>query len=154
MKHLVLLAVTSLTFASAAVAEGDATKGKSVFGKCKACHSIADPEGNVLVKGGRTGPNLYGLMGRQAGSVDYRFSSALVSAGEDRLIWDEAQTAAFVADPRGFLKSLGGSNKTKMTFKLRKGGADVAAYLATFGDVPVVETVEGEADTSGETASE
>ena len=150
MKHLVLLAVTSLTFASAAVAEGDATKGKSVFGKCKACHSIADPEGNVLAKGGRTGPNLYGLIGRQAGTADFKFSSALVAAGEEGLIWDEAQTAAFVADPRGFLKSLGVSNKTKMTFKLRKGGADVAAYLATFGDEPVSE----EADNSGEAASE
>ena len=150
MKHLVLLAVTSLTFASAAVAEGDATKGKSVFGKCKACHSIADPEGNVLAKGGRTGPNLYGLIGRQAGTADFKFSSALVSAGEEGLIWDVAQTAAFVADPRGFLKSLGVSNKTKMTFKLRKGGADVAAYLATFGDVPAAE----EADTSVEAASE
>ena len=59
-----------------------------------------------------------------------------------------------MADPRGFLKSLGGSNKTKMTFKLRKGGADVAAFLATFGDVPEAEPVDGEADTSGETASE
>jgi cytochrome c len=147
--------------ATPAFAEGDAEKGKSVFNKCKTCHLIADPEGNVLVKGTRTGPNLYGIVGRTSGTGDFRYSKALISAGENGLVWDEAQIAAFVTDPRGFLKDLGGDNKTRMTFKLRSGGEDVAAYLATFGAAPVAEDTEGteegeavEATESSEAASE
>ena len=50
----------------------------------------------------------------------------------------------------------GGDNKTKMTFKLRKGGEDVAAYLATFGAVVAEEEAEpAESEsTEGAAASE
>ena len=156
MKHLVTATLTCLALASPALAAGDADKGKSVFGKCKSCHTIAAPDGEVFVKGGRTGPNLYGVVGRTAGTADFRFSKALVGAGENGLVWDEAQIAAFVLDPRGFLKELGGDNKTKMTFKLRKGGEDVAAYLATFGAVVAEEEAEAAEteSTEGAAASE
>ena len=135
MKFLIPAAIAAVTLATPGFAEGDAEAGKKVFGQCKSCHAIADPDGNVLVKGGRTGPNLYGVVGRASGAADFRYSKALISAGENGLVWDEASVAAFAANPRGVLKDLGGDSKTKMTFKLRKGGADVAAYLATFGAV-------------------
>ena len=154
MKHLITATVACMAFAAPAFAAGDADKGKSVFGKCKSCHTIAAPDGEVFVKGGRTGPNLYGIVGQTAGTGDFRYSKALVSAGENGLVWDEELIAAFVVDPRGFLKELGGDNKTKMTFKLRKGGEDVAAYLATFGAVAATEATEGETSTEGEAASE
>ena len=167
MKHLVTATVTFMALAAPAFAAGDADEGKSVFGKCKSCHTIAAPDGEVFVKGGRTGPNLYGIVGQTAGTGDFRYSKALGSAGENGLVWDEELIAAFVTDPRGFLKELGGDNKTKMTFKLRKGGEDVAAYLATFGAVAeteeadaegTTEATEGEAatdaTTEGEAASE
>lgn len=151
MKHLLTATVTCLALTSPAFAAGDAEKGKSVFGKCKACHTIADPEGEVLVKGGRTGPNLYGMIGKTAGTGDFRYSKSLIAAGEAGVVWDEEQIAAFVADPRGYLKALGVSNKTKMTFKLRKGGEDVAAYLATFGAAPAAgEDAATDADTAAE----
>ena len=47
--------------ASASVADGE-----KVFKKCAACHSIAKGGGNKI------GPALWGVLGRQAGSVsDY-----------------------------------------------------------------------------------
>ena len=51
-------------------ATGDAAAGKDVFKKCKACHSVVDAGGEVIVKGGRNGPNLYGLYQRVAGTEE------------------------------------------------------------------------------------
>ena len=40
-------------------------RGEKEFNKCKACHTIQAPDGTDVVKGGKTGPNLYGVVGRQ-----------------------------------------------------------------------------------------
>lgn len=133
MKNVLIASAALLTLAAPAFA-GDAEKGEKAFNKCKSCHMVVSPEGETIVKGGKTGPNLYGVVGRQAGSVDgFKYGKSLVEAGEGGLIWDEASLAAFVADPRGYLKEVTGSGsaKSKMSFKLKKGGEDVAAYLAS-----------------------
>lgn len=135
MFHLRNAALALALFAAApALAEGDAAKGEKEFGKCKACHAIIAPDGNVILKGGKTGPNLYGVIGRAAGTEDgFRYSASMVSAGEKGLVWDAEQFATYVVDPTKFLKDYLGDSKAKssMTFKLRKGGEDVAAYLAS-----------------------
>jgi len=38
-----------------------------------------------------------------------------------------------MTDPKSWLKEQGYSDKSKMSFKLRKGAEDVAAYLASVG---------------------
>ncbi len=57
----------------------------------------------------------------------------LVEAGEKGLVWDEANLAEFIKDPKGFLKTYldSGSAKSKMSYKMKKGGEDVSAYLAS-----------------------
>jgi cytochrome c len=135
------LTATVALFALAApvYAEGDVTKGEKAFKKCKSCHMVVSPEGETIVKGGKTGPNLYGVIGRQAGSVEgFKYGKSLVEAGEGGLIWDEASVAAFTKDPKAFLKEATGSGsaKSKMSFKLKKGGEDVAAYLASVAPAP------------------
>lgn len=112
---------------------GDAAKGEKDFRKCKACHEIVADDGTSIVKGGKTGPNLYGVVGRVAGSVDFNFGDSLKEAGEAGLVWDEENLTAYVADPKGFLVDVTGDSgaKSKMSFKLTKGGDDMAAYLAT-----------------------
>lgn len=127
----IIMILAALALATAAQAEGDIDAGKKAFGKCKACHTVATPEGEVLFKGGRTGPNLYGIIGRPAASGDFRYSKAMTAAGEAGLVWNEALLADFVTDPRGFMKAQGTDGKTKMSFKLKKGAADVAAFLAS-----------------------
>ncbi len=137
MKRLsTALATVFCVTALPAFAEGDAEAGAKVFGKCRSCHTIADTDGNVIVKGGRTGPNLYGIVGATAGSADFRYTKSLMALNEAGFVWDEAKIAEFAADPRGYLKTQGTDGKTRMTFKLNKGGADVAAYLATFSAAP------------------
>ena len=56
------------------------------------CHTIPDGA-TVIAKGGRTGPNLFGVIGRQAGSLEgFRYGKDLVAAtmALDRvLLWNE-----------------------------------------------------------------
>lgn len=138
MKTLMTIAAATLAFATPLLAEshgamGDADAGEKGFKKCKSCHMIANGD-EMIVKGGKTGPNLYGVIGRTAGTAeDFKYGDDLVAAGAAGLVWDEATLASYVADPKGFLQEkLDDSGaKSKMTFKLKKGGEDVAAYLAS-----------------------
>lgn len=127
-----LTAAALVALAAPAFAEGDAAAGENTFKKCKSCHMIQDADGNDIVKGGRTGPNLYGVIGRVAGSYEgFKYGKGLSEANDAGFVWTEESLAAFVSDPRGWLSDEGYNKRSKMTFKLRKGGEDVAAYLAS-----------------------
>ncbi|MEM9636860.1 MAG: c-type cytochrome [Pseudomonadota bacterium] len=134
-----LAAIMALSFAAPVFADGhstgDAAEGEKTFNRCKSCHMIVADDGTEIVKGGKTGPNLYGVIGRQAGTADFRYGDDLVAAGEAGLVWDEANLAEYTADPREFLRTFLDDSKAKsrMAFKLKKGGEDVAAYLASVG---------------------
>lgn len=133
MKTLALIA-TLCVFAAPAFADGDAAKGESDFKRCKACHSIVAPDGTALQKGGKTGPNLFGVIGRAVASEpDFKYGDGIKAAAALGLIWDEEMLAAYVTDPTAWLREQTGDDKAvaKMTFKMSKGSDDVAAYLAT-----------------------
>ncbi len=108
----------------------NATAGKAVFNKCKACHQIgADAKNGV-------GPALKGIIGLTAGSVEgFKYGKDIVSAGKKGLVWTESLVAEYIADPRGFLRTYldDTTASAKMTFKLKDAQQrlDVAAYLAT-----------------------
>ena len=136
MKLMIATAATAVTLAGAAFAEGDAAAGETEFNKCKSCHMIVADDGTEIVKGGRTGPNLYGIIGRQAGSVEgFRYGDSLVAAGEAGLVWDEESFVAYVQDPRGYLREYldDQSARSKMSYRLRSGMEDVYAYLVSVG---------------------
>ena len=89
---------------------------------------------DTIMRGGRVGPNLYGVVGRKAGTEPgFRYGKSLKAAGEKGLVWTEAEIATYVKDPTAFLRSYLGDNsaRSNMGFKLRSGGEDVAAYLAS-----------------------
>jgi len=115
-----------------AFAEGDIEAGEKVFKKCKSCHMITAEDGTTIQKGGKTGPNLYGIIGRAAGSVeDFKYGKSLLAAAEAGLVWDEEQFLVYVENPSKFLKTYldDSKAKSKMTLKLKKGGEDIYAYL-------------------------
>lgn len=125
--------VISTAFSTAVFAEGDAAAGESGFNRCKACHAIANGD-DVIVRGGRTGPNLYAIIGRTAGTQDgFRYGDAVVAAGAAGLVWTEETLTEYVTDPTAFLRTFLDDSgvRSRMTFKLRRGGEDVAAYLAS-----------------------
>lgn len=139
-----LFAVTATAFALMSVpafadghATGDAGAGEAVFNKCKACHMIQDADGNDIVKGGRTGPNLYGLLGRVAGSADFRYGDSIVEAGEAGLVWNEEAFVQYLADPKAYLAEVTDNRRARsnMAFRLRDEGeaADVWAYIVSVG---------------------
>lgn len=134
MQKLSFLVAGALMAASPAFAEGDIEEGEKAFKRCKACHMVVSDDGEDIVKGGPTGPNLYGIIGRVAGSVeDFRYGKGLEDAAEAEFVWTEAALAEYVADPRAWLDDNGFSKQSKMSFKLRKGGEDIAAWLASVG---------------------
>jgi len=77
--------VATPAFAPRAFAQ-DAAKGQAEFKKCKACHMIAADDSNVIQKGGKTGPNLYGVVGRAAAATDFNCGSAIRTAGATGLV--------------------------------------------------------------------
>lgn len=134
MKLSIIAALATLSMAAPAFAAGDAAKGEADFKKCKACHSIIGADGTEIVKGGKTGPNLFGVVGRAAGAVeDFKYSDVMKEAGEKGLVWSEESLVSYLPDPSKFLEEFSGDEKgkSKMTFKLAKGAEDMAAYLAT-----------------------
>jgi cytochrome c len=123
-------------------ASGDADAGESEFRQCRSCHSLTDGGGNDIVKGGRTGPNLWGLPGSTAGSrEDFpRYGDDLVAAGEAGLVWDEENFVAYVQDPAGFLKEHNGDSgaRSMMSFRLRdaEDAVNIWAYIASVSPEP------------------
>ena len=134
MKFLITASAAMLALSVPAFAAGDAAKGEREFNKCKACHMIQAEDGTDIVQGGKTGPNLYGVIGRAAGAQEgFRYGESLAAAGEAGLVWDEENLASYVQDPKAFLVEYNDDPKARssMSFKLAKGAEDVAAYLAS-----------------------
>ena len=89
-----LFGVTFIMSAGSALA-ADVDAGKKIFRKCKACHT--------LKAGGKSaiGPNLHGVVGRNAATVDgFKYSKAMKESG---LVWDEATLTAYLTKPKEFL---------------------------------------------------
>jgi cytochrome c len=112
-----VLAVTTPLAIGSALASGDAKRGKKVFNKCKACHSLTAGKRKI-------GPDLANLFGRKAASVKgYRYSPAMKKSG---IVWNEETLEKFLTKPRKFLPG------TKMTFaglKKKKQRDDLISYL-------------------------
>lgn len=117
-----------------AVVAGNAEKGAKVARKCLGCHSLI--KGDTKKK---VGPNLFGLIGRPAGSVQgFRYSSGLRGAAASIGAWDAAKLDAYLADPTTFLRKASENDKARsaMAFRLKKSKerTNVIAYLATLSE--------------------
>lgn len=111
---------------------GDPAAGERDWRQCRACHMIVDDAGNDIQRGGRVGPNLYGIIGSPAAAVEgFRYSSDLEAAGAAGLVWDEESFVAYVQDPTGFLREYTGNSGARgaMAFQMRSGAEDMFAYL-------------------------
>jgi cytochrome c len=141
--------LTAAIFALAAVPAlaqdaptGDAAAGEKVFNKCQTCHVIANEAGDILAgKAGKTGPNLFGLPGRTAGTYpEFKYGESIVALGATGFAWNEADFVTYVADPGKFLQEKLGDKKakSKMSFKLPKeeDAKNVWAFIASLSPAP------------------
>jgi cytochrome c len=112
-----LITAIAILIAPATTAQ-DAEKGKRIFARCKACHTIKQGAPN------RMGPNLHGVFGRPiASKEDFKYSDALSKIDG---VWDNENLNQWLMSPRVFAKG------TKMSFPgLRREDqrADVIAWL-------------------------
>ncbi|MCZ4352458.1 c-type cytochrome [Roseovarius aestuarii] len=115
---------------------GDSAAGEAVFKKqCVACHVVVNDEGETLAgRRGRQGPNLYGIAMQHVSTVEgFKYSKPMMAASDlPDLRWNEANFAAFVQDPSGWLtEQLGEKSRSKMTHKVRKeqDALDVYAFI-------------------------
>lgn len=99
---------------------GDAVKGKDVFRRCAICHNADKGGGNGL------GPNLFGIVGRKAGSLpNFSYSAAMKNSG---IVWSQDKLTAYATHPAavvpGNRMAFAGIGNPEMV-------SDLVAYLAT-----------------------
>jgi cytochrome c len=103
--------------------EGDAAAGARVFNQCRACHVIENNGRNGV------GPNLHGIVGRRAGSIEsFRYSANMRTLAEGGLTWTEDNLRRYITNPKdlvpqGTMSFPGLRNPQQLN--------DVIAYLKT-----------------------
>ncbi len=134
---LKLTLIALLATAAPAFAAGDPVAGEAIFKQCQTCHVVADAAGTVLAgKAAKTGPNLYGVVGRTAGTVEgFKYGPDMIAAGAAGLVWDEVTLTEYVQNPSAFLKKTlndkGAAGKMQFQVKDPVKAADVVAYIAS-----------------------
>jgi len=116
---LIAMIAIGISVAMTAGVSAHAADGEKVYKKCKACHKFGKNS---------VGPDLTGIVGRQVGTVNFKFSKAFKAKSEEGLMWTEENLDAFLKKPRSFIK------KTKMAFAGLKKEEDrkaVIEYLKT-----------------------
>lgn len=106
-----------------------AEDGAKVAKKCVSCHNFGEGEGN------KTGPHLYGVIGRTIASVpDFAYSDAMNKVAADHGTWTYEGINAFVTNPKAYAPG------TKMGFAglaSEKDRANLLAYLQSLSHDPV-----------------
>jgi cytochrome c len=119
-----MMAVGLFVGPGSAQAAGDPAAGEQVFKRvCTTCHSN-EPGVN------KTGPSLFGVYGRKAGSTDFPRYKGLVGAD---FTWDAALLDEYLQDPKAFVTGHTQNKTTAMTYSLKDAQQrqDVIAYLQT-----------------------
>jgi cytochrome c2 len=108
-----LVLMTGLASARAS----DVKKGKELFEKCAACHSLEANKNDDA-------PSLAGVFGRKAAAVeDYRYSAAMK---QSNVVWDESTLDSFIEDPQAFIP---GNRMPFDGLKDKTDREDLLAYL-------------------------
>ncbi len=125
MRHFPVLAIALMATASLPAQAQDAAAGQRVFNQCRACHVIENNGRNGV------GPNLHGIVGRRAASIEsFRYSANMRTLAQGGLTWDEASLRRYITNPKdlvpqGSMAFAGIRNEQQIN--------DLIAYLKTQG---------------------
>lgn len=96
---LIALLPTIEPFPAFAANEDDPlfNKGRALFNRCRACHAFK-PDTRSLSRG----PNLWGIVGRKAGTVEgyAEYSRAIA---ESKVVWTAETIDQYLKDPKSFI---------------------------------------------------
>lgn len=110
--------------AGSATTAGPGAKGREAFVRqCALCHTIDKGDSN------RYGPNLFGIMGRKAGTVPgFEYSTAFGAVA--RWNWDVAKMGAWIGSPKAMIP---GSKMDVFQGIAASDRNDIIAYIAEHG---------------------
>lgn len=118
VKSMAVVAMAGLLASQAQAA--DAKKGAAVFQRCAICHS------NTKGAGAKIGPNLFGVVGRKAGTMpDFPYSAAMKGAG---FVWTPEKLQAYIQHPQQVVP---GNRMAFAGVSSKADDADLVAYLST-----------------------
>lgn len=119
VRALVAAGVSAFT-ASTAAAAGNAANGATIFARCAICHN------NTKGAGAKIGPDLFGVVGRKAGSSPgFSYSAAMKNSN---ITWTNDKLDAYIKSPQLIVPG------NKMPFSGLPSSnqrADLIAYLDT-----------------------
>lgn len=97
--------------------------GEDAFQVCTGCHTVEAGAPSAA------GPNLHGIVGRVAGSLEeYPYSQALAVS---QVTWDEATLDLYLADPTGYIP---GTDMEVGTVTDAQARAAIIAYLTAVSE--------------------
>ena len=97
--------------------------GQAAFAACSGCH-VAEQGAESMA-----GPNLYGVVGRKAASLeDFAYSDALKASG---ITWTDAEIDAFIANPSG---KVPGTSMAAGAVSDAETRAAIVAYLGSLSE--------------------
>lgn len=108
------------------LASADVSRGERTARLCISCHTFE--------KGGAmgTGPNLYDVIGRVAGTVEgFRYSQAMIDYGK---AWGFQNMYDYLEDPKAYVP---GTNMSFAGIRKREDRINLIEYLRTMSDAPV-----------------
>ncbi len=118
---IIIAAASSALLPAAPAAAQDAAAGQRVFNQCRACHTVE--------QGGRNGvgPNLHGLFGRAAGSVEgFRYSAPMRAKAEEGLVWTAETLPPYIENPKAVVP---GGSIAYAGLRNEQQRSDLVAYL-------------------------
>jgi len=127
VSSLGLAAVLGMLAAPAVAQEGDPAAGQRVFNQCRACHIV---DANRPSR--PTGPNLYGVIGREIASrEDYAgmgrgYSDAFLAKKEEGFTWTKEILFEYLHKPREYIQ---GTNMAFAGLQDDQDVWDVIAYI-------------------------
>ena len=121
-----ILGAAVAAFASGAWAAGDPKHGSEIFrATCGVCH-LARGDANRNDALTKIGPNLWGVVGRPAGTLKgFRYSAAMKNS---HIVWTDDQLRRYIGAPQKTIPNI------RMSFQglpRPKDAEDVLAYLHT-----------------------
>lgn len=100
------------------------SQGATLYKNCLACHDLGPNAGL------RVGPDLTGVVGRPAASLEgYAYSESLHKAGQEGLVWSKDLLSQYLAAPTRFVP---GNKMAYIGLADAAARRDLIAYLATF----------------------